>query len=395
MNNVLTPQGEAELADMVRQAAGDKTGLEIRGGGTRIGLGRPVQGAKTLSLANISGISLYEPGALTIVAGAGTPLSEIEKTLAEKGQRLPFEPMDHRSLFGTTGEPTIGGVVAANVSGPRRIQAGACRDSLIGVRFVSGTGEVIKNGGRVMKNVTGLDLVKLMAGSYGTLGVLSEVSFKVLPAPGHQATLGIEGLALKEAIGVLSAALSTPFEISGAAHFPRRGQASLTLLRVEGFESQLEYRLEKLKADLAKSLESRIIRAEEHDRLWRSVRDLEMFADTDEAVWKLSVKPSDAPAIAEAIHKQTTANMLFDWGGGLIWVGVEKAPDAHEPIIRQTVARFGGHATLVRAPNDVRLTTSPFHPEPRVVEQLSGAVRLKFDPAGILNPGRMMMQGAG
>ena len=203
----LAPANEAELAEIVADAAGTGTPLEIRGGGTRAGLGRPVQASKTLSTAGLSGITLYEPGALTLVAKAGTPLAEIEAALAGEGQMLPFEPMDHRALLGTAGAPTIGGAVACGVSGPRRIQAGACRDAILGVRFVNGRGEMVKSGGRVMKNVTGYDLPKLLCGSYGTLGVLSEISFKVLPKPETEATLVRHGLSAANGIGALSAAL--------------------------------------------------------------------------------------------------------------------------------------------------------------------------------------------
>jgi len=395
MNAVLTPASEAEIAEIIVTAKADKTPLEIVGGGTRSGLGRPVQAAKTLSLSVLSGISLYEPGALTLVAKAGTPLAEIERVLAEQGQRLPFEPMDHRALFATTGEPTIGAIVAANISGPRRIQAGACRDALLGVRFVNGHGEIIKSGGRVMKNVTGLDLVKLLAGSFGTLGVLSEVSFKVLPINEREATLAIKGLALEQAIGVLSAALTSPFEVSGAAYLPPGenekpdAKPSMTLLRVEGFASQVDYRLDRLKETVAAGLDVSVIKGKAHDALWCSVRDVEIFQGTDHCVWKLSVKPGDAPAIGNALQAEIDATMLFDWGGGLIWLGVDDQKTAGAEIIRSIVGQYGGHATLVRAPDALRLAIAPFQPQAKRIAELCAAIREKFDPAGILNPGRM------
>ncbi len=389
MSAILTPANEAEIADMVGEANAAVTPLEIRGGGTRSGLGRTVQATRTLSLKKLSGISLYEPGALTLVAKAGTPVAEIEKTLAAEGQRLAFEPMDHRALYATKGAPTIGGIVAANVSGPRRIQAGACRDALIGVRFVDGQGEIIKNGGRVMKNVTGLDLVKLMAGSHGTLGVLSEVSFKVLPVNERAATLAFHGLSSGKAIGILSGALGSPFEVTGAAHLPQNSEGPLTLLRVEGFAKQVDYRLERLKATIGAGLECSVIEGAEHDALWRFVRDAEMFRGSDKPVWKLSIKPSDAPAIEEALTKKADAKIMFDWGGGLIWVGVDDPESGEAETIRALVGSFGGHATLMRGPEPLRASVSPFQPQAQPVARLSAAIRNKFDPAGILNPGRM------
>ncbi|MEL7414796.1 MAG: FAD-binding protein, partial [Pseudomonadota bacterium] len=216
----LSPTTEDALSAAIADARAASTPLEIVGGGTRLGLGKPVQASDQLSTRGLSGITLYEPGALTLVAQAGTPLAEIEEALARENQRLAFEPMDHRALLGSEGEPTIGGVVAANVSGPRRVQAGACRDSLIGVRFVDGRGTVLKNGGRVMKNVTGYDLVKLMAGSYGTLGILTEVSFKVLPAPEARQVLLFDGLDVAQAVACMTEAMGSPYDLSGAAHLP-------------------------------------------------------------------------------------------------------------------------------------------------------------------------------
>jgi len=393
MSASLTPDSEAQIAEIIAAARADNQPFEIVGGGTRRGLGRPVQAAGTLSLKKLSGITLYEPGALSLMAKAGTPVAEIEQALAAGGQRLSFEPMDHRALFGTRGEPTIGGIAAANVSGPRRIFAGACRDSLIGVRFVNGSGEIIKNGGRVMKNVTGLDLVKLMAGSFGTLGVLSEVSFKVLPASERQATLVFEGLGVKAAVGVLSRALGSPFEVTGAAHLPENGpdekKPAMTLLRVEGFATQVDYRVNRLRETIGGEFEARVVEGNEHQALWRYVRDVEIFKGTGHQVWKLSVKPGDAPAIHQALQARLKARMVFDWGGGLIWAGVENTKTAEAEIIRSVVGQYGGHATLVRAPDALRSAIAPFQPQARRIGELSTAIRNRFDPAGVLNPGRM------
>jgi glycolate oxidase FAD binding subunit len=365
------PATEQQLSDAVRDASGP---LKIRGGGTRP-LGNPVTG-EVLSTAKLSGISLYEPGALTIVAQAGTPLAEVEAALAKENQRLPFEPMDHRGMLGTQGTPTIGGVVAANIAGPRRIQAGSCRDSLIGVRFVDGAGETIKNGGRVMKNVTGYDLVKLMAGSYGTLGVISEVSFKLLPGIAASATICVEGRSPEQAVAIMARVLGSPFEVSGAAFGGGR-----VLFRIEGFAQSIAYRsaqLETLLSDYgAVGVETDPDKTRE---IWSNIANVAAFHDTPGDLWRISVKPSDAPAlVAELGVKQT----MLDWGGGLIWALAEPGTD-----LRAVAPEIKGHRTLMRADDATKAKLGTFHPEPGLAAITQG-LRAKFDPRGILNPGLM------
>jgi glycolate oxidase FAD binding subunit len=386
------PQSEAEVQSIVAAAASARTPLRILGGGTRQGIGRPINAAVDLSVAGLTGITLFEPAEMVIGARAGTPLAEIERTLAASRQMLPFEPMDHRPLLGTTGEPTIGAVAAGNISGPRRISAGAARDSLIGVRFVNGKGEAIKSGGRVMKNVTGLDLVKLQAGSWGTLGVLTEVIFKLLPQPETSLTLVLHGLDDARGVAALAAGLTTPFEVSGAAHVPARdGQPAQTLLRLEGFENALKYRSKALAAALRSFAPAEVVPVDRSVRLWRSLADAApLGAAAETAVWRLSVKPSDGSRIVAAVAAAMPLHRHFyDWGGGLVWLETASAGDAGAAIIRAAVAAHGGHATLVRGPAALRAAVPPFQPEAAALARISEGIRRAVDPDALFNPGLM------
>lgn len=378
---MMTPSTEVELAEAI---VGAQSALRIQGGGTR-DIGAPVSG-EPVSTTGLSGVSLYEPGALTLVAGAGTPLEEIEATLAAEGQRLAFEPMDHRALLDTTGTSTIGGVVAGNISGPRRIQAGACRDSLLGVRFVDGAGRVLKNGGRVMKNVTGYDLVKLMAGSWGTLGVLTEVSLKVQAVPEAVGCVLINGLLDADAVAAMSAALGSPYDVSGAAHAPAGVDGHpVTMIRIEGLEASVAYRAAKLTEALA-GFGGDVSVERDADKVaagWAWVRDVTVMQGGEGDVWRISVKPSDGPKLVETLRaRHSDISVLYDWGGGLVWVQVPKGSDVRSTPI-------DGHATLIRGISESRASLPVFQPEPAPLAALSQGLRAKFDPRGILNPGLM------
>ncbi len=368
----LRPQTELDLAACVRDA---NIPLQIRGGGTR-GSILTADGCNELWTTGLSGVTLHEPGALTLVARAGTPVSEIEATLAAEGQRLPFEVPNLCRLLGRNGQSTIGGVVAANASGPRRVQAGACRDSLIGVRFVDGRGTVIKNGGRVMKNVTGYDLVKLLAGSWGTLGVLTEVSFKVLPIPETSITLSVTGLSDADAVRAMAVALGSPFDVTGAAHLPDKG----TLLRLEGFAASVAYRAGRLAGLLSPFGAVTQFDAAQSALCWADIRDVTPLAGQAGDVWRISVKPSDAPRVVAALCAPAH---LLDWGGGLIWALMPQDTDLRAMMPPEV----SGHATLVRGQGSV--TRPQFAPEPAPVAALTAGLRAKFDPRGILNPGLM------
>jgi glycolate oxidase FAD binding subunit len=396
--SVLEPKSEADAAAMIASAAAAHAPLSIVGGSTRSGLGRPAHNQSTITTSSLTGITLYEPSEMVISARAGTPLSEINAVLAEKRQMLPFEPMDHRPLFGSTGEPTIGAVLAGNFSGPARINRGACRDSAIGVRFINGRGEIIKGGGRVMKNVTGLDITKVMCGSYGTLGLLTEVTFKVFPIPEQATTLVLDGLDDTAAIAALSAALGSPFEPSAAAHLPAGvGTAQArTLLRLENFASSIDYRTGELGKLLKAYGSLRRVEGVESNQLWQDVRDAIPLAEPrDTAIWRISTKPSSAPSITKAIGAAISgARWFYDWGGGLIWLSVPVGADAGASVIRACLANAEGlgtkgHATLVRAPLDIRSTVPVFQPLTADLHKLTAGLKASFDPHAILEPGRM------
>lgn len=354
---VIIPTSDAELAQAICDT---KMPLAIRGGGTRSGeTTRPI-----LSMTGLSGISLYHPGALTLVARAGTPVAEIEATLAEKNQRLAFEPMDHRPVLGTAGTPTIGGVVAMNASGPRRVQAGAARDFLLGATFVDGQGTMIKNGGRVMKNVTGLDLTRLQCGARGTLGVLSEVSFKVLPLPERTATLAIPLDDPNAAVVAMSRALGSPFEVSGAAWDGAR-----VLLRIEGFADSVVYRGEML----AKLLPGLTLIDENP---WPEIRDGAGFADGPLDVWRVSLRASHGGTLAGRLRDRG-ARVSLDWGGALVWAGVTPGFD-----LRTLMTDLDGHATRLRGAGPI----PSLHPDPPARAALARGLRQKFDPKGLFAP---------
>ncbi|QFT61404.1 FAD-binding protein [Roseivivax sp. THAF30] len=361
----MRPGSEQEMSEAIRAASGP---VRIVGGGTRGGFGT----GEVIETGGLSGITLYEPGALTLVARAGTPLSEIEDALARENQRLAFEPMDHRALLGTRGKPTLGGVAAGNISGPRRIQAGAARDFMLGVRFVDGNGTIVKNGGRVMKNVTGYDLVKLMAGSWGQLGVLTEISLKVLPVPEMQATLVLHGLNDRDAVAAMSRALGSPYEVTGAAHLPASGR---TCLRIEGFERSVQYRLEALGQLFAEAAQDRIVDSAENAILWQAIRDAEHLAESAGNIWRISVKPSEGPVVAERLGAKAH---FFDWGGGLVWACLRRGDDA-----RHALTGISGHATLVRADPADLAKLPRFQPEPPAIAKLTDGLRRKFDPRGL------------
>ena len=394
------PRTEEEVAAIVREAHGRRQTIEILGGGSKRGIGRPVDAAVEITTAGLSGIVAYEPTEMVITARAGTPLATIQSELNRNNQMLAFEPPDWRELLGTAKtEPTIGAVAATNLSGPRRFAVGAARDCLLGIRFVNGEGEIVRNGGRVMKNVTGLDLVKLMAGSWGTLGLMTEVVFKVLPKRETETTLLVHGLDDEDATAALAAAMATPAEVSGAAHLPdlvsglvldgRLKGGSVTALRLEGFPESVKARIAMLEKVLGKGRDLSLIEEQTSKALWADIGNVKPFCDgTTRCVWKVSVAPTAGWRVVDAFRRSAAATAFYDWQGGLVWLRTEA--DAEAEALRAAIARFGaGHATLIRADAETRRTVPVFQPQAKAVDLLQARVRAAFDPQRLFNPGRM------
>jgi len=401
MSDTYKPQDHKDIEAAVQWAiAGGKT-LEIVGHGSKRRLGRPAQYDATLDLSGMAGIILYEPQELILSAKAGTPLAEITALLASNGQELAFEPMDYGPLFGSAqGLGTVGGMLAANVSGPRRIRVGAARDHFLGVVAVSGRGETFKSGGRVVKNVTGFDLCKLLAGSWGTLGILTEVTLKVLPRAKAEATLVVFGMNDSTAADAMATAMAAPLGVSGAAHLPdylashfdglSEAKAS-TVFRIESLAAALDDCLASLKSAVRPFGAVATLDEAASRRLWRAIRDVQPFwangSCGDRPLWRISTTPSKGCEIATNISP--ASQLFYDWAGGLMWVAPPATQDCNAREIRHAVAAVGGHATLVRAPAAVRASVDPFHPEAGALAALTRRVKENFDPKGVLNPGRM------
>ncbi|PWB89766.1 glycolate oxidase subunit GlcE [Methylocystis sp. MitZ-2018] len=389
---------QADAVDAICAAKAEGDCCAIVGGGSKSGLGRYAPQAQALSTAALTGVTLYEPDELVLSARAGASLSEIEALLDEHGQQLAFEPMDYGLLFGAeTGGATIGGAIAVNAAGPRRIKAGAARDHLLGFRCVTGRGELVKSGGRVMKNVTGYDLSKLVCGSYGTLALLTELTLKVLPKPQTECTLLAIGAEEAESLALLRRATATPCEPSALAMLPA-GAAPLALndnaaaIRLEGPAISVTARRD----DLVERLASDGVRFEtldEHDSaaLWRGLRDAAPVAAKVGQIWRISVAPSEGFAVVERIRRAGAPVLayFYDWAGGLIWLRLETVPDAYAAVVRSAVDASGGHATLIRASVETRATIDVFHPQPSALAALTRRVKASFDPAHILERGRM------
>lgn len=395
---ILTPSNEQELKSAVEQACANGQALEVIGSGSKKSLGRPVKADQLLDLTGFQGVVDYEPAELVLTAKPGTPLADIEQLLDDADQALAFEPPDFSELLGGEHSGTIGGVIACNLSGPRRLKAGAARDHLLGFKGVTGHGQAFKSGGKVVKNVTGYDLSKLITGSFGTLAALSEVSIKTLPKPETTWTLVLRDLDDREALTAMTKAMNSSQEVSSAAHLPSSvparlgfGNASLTALRLEGPAPSVEARF----ATLAKDFSS-VDKLEDQGSvsLWRGLRDVApLTSGSEQAVWRLSVPPKAGPAVIEAIKATLKITYFMDWAGGLLWLSTSESGDAGAKTIRNAIAvteaAAGGHATLIKASEGLRADIPVFQPQPSALAALTKRVKASFDPSGVLNPGRI------
>jgi glycolate oxidase FAD binding subunit len=400
---LLSPASLEEAAEIVRAAAADKTPLEILGAGTKRAYGRPVTAARQVTTAALSGILTYHPEELVMTARAGTRMREIVVALAERGQHLAFEPPDFSALYAedAAGSPrgdTLGGVLATNLAGPRRFAAGAARDHFLGFTAVNGRGEIFKAGGQVVKNVTGYDLPKLLAGSFGTLAIMDEVTIKTLPRPEKTRTVLLYGLDGPAASAAMTKALGGAYDVTGAAYLPNQvaqrskteyvgGRGSITALRVEGSAPSVEHHCKALRRDLGGENEE--LHSKHSVELWREIRDVNGFFDHENILWRVSVPPSHGPGIAAGFAIEVQGSDFYlDWGGGLIWLSLPLEHGANAQRVRSTLTRCGGHATLIRAPEEKRRTRPVFEIEGS--QALMQRVKRAFDPDGILNPGRMV-----
>lgn len=401
MTDLFKSRDEKDIVGAVAWAVAEGKALELIGRGTKRALGRPAQTDATLDVSALAGVALYEPEELIFSAQPGMPMREVEKLLAENRQELAFEPMDLGPLLGGAADGgTVGGMLAVNLSGPRRIKAGAARDHALGVKAVSGRGEAFKAGGRVVKNVTGYDLPKLLAGSWGTLAVMTEITLKVLPAPEDVETLLVLGLSDARAIEAMAAAIGSPWDVSGVCHLPHSvasrvpvravaaAHSAVTAFRLEGIPPSIAYRREKIEAMMRGYGALATLKVDDSRAFWRAIRDVIPFsAKTTNALWRLSVTPSAGAKIGSAIAAATGATMFYDWAGGLLWVEMPNETP-HEQAVRAAI-NGAGHALLLRGSPSVRASAGVFGPLGAEMGGVIRRVKESFDPKAVLNPGRM------
>nr|WP_249812591.1 FAD-binding protein [Bradyrhizobium sp. 141] len=405
--NTLKVRDAKDVEEVVRAAIANEQPLEIIGHGSKRGIGHAMATNAVLDVSALNAVTSYEPNELIVTLQTGAPLHDVLSLIDAKNQQFAFEPVNTAPLLGTPALGTIGGMIAAGLAGPRRIRAGGARDHLLGAHAVSGFGDSFKTGGKVVKNVTGYDLCKLLAGSWGTLSVMTEVTLKVMPKPEAERTLLLRGLDDAAANKAMTAALGSPFDVSGAAHLPKsafrakteglgdlagQGEA-LTVLRLEGITASAAHRAGSLRELLAPFGTATLVEDVASAALWATIRDVLPFAASGALgawpVWRIVCPPASGATLGAQLARETGGDVIYDWGGGLIWAALPPKADAHAPAVRARSNAVGGHATLIRAAEDVRRDVDVFHPQAPGIAALSERVRASFDPKTILNRGRL------
>lgn len=398
-----------DVEQAVRDAIAAEQPLEIIGHGTKRAIGQPMATNALLDVSALNSVVLYEPNELVLTVQAGAPMADVLSLIDSKNQQFAFDPMDTSLLLGTPrGAGTIGGTVSAGLAGPRRIKVGGARDHLLGFHGVSGFGDSFKAGGRVVKNVTGYDVCKLLAGSWGTLSVMTEMTLKVMPKAESERTLVLRGLDDIAATRAMTAALGSSFDVSSVSHLPgskHRGavdafacvgspETSATLIRLEGIGASVLDRAKSLSDKLSSFGQVSMIEDALSADVWAAIRDVAIFASTGplgaSPVWRIVCPPAAGGAFGQALARDTGGEVTYDWGGGLIWAALPPAPDAHASMLRERLKAIDGHATLIRATDQVRGIVDVFHPQRAGVAALGQRVKASFDPKNILNRGRMV-----
>ncbi|QDC37753.1 FAD-binding protein [Sphingobium fuliginis] len=379
------PDTANELADVISDMAARGARCELRGGASKATMGAD-RDAEVIDMRGFTGVVDYDPAELVLTVRAGTPLADVQRLVEGEGQMLAFEPFDHGPLLGgEAGKATIGGVVAAGVAGSQRLTMGGARDHLLGFTAVSGRGERFVAGAKVVKNVTGYDLSKLMAGSWGRLAAMTELTIKVLPRPRAVSSLAIDGLDHAQACRVMAWAMGCHAEVAAAAHLPADGdRPATTLFRLQGFAPSVEARCAVLPEILHDHGAAYLLPDHESEGLWASVGIAAPLADAP-VLWRINLRSSQAPSFIDRFAA-LGARWLIDWAGGLIWL----AHDGEADEVRAAAERAGGHAMLVRAPAEVRSTVPTQHPRTSGVVAIEQRVRRSFDPAGIFETGRFL-----
>lgn len=403
-NERFTPETERQARELVQWATAENRTIDLRGKNTKHGFGMPVEADCVVSMERFAGVTEYHPEELVMAALPGTPMAEISQALSRHKQHLAFEPMTLNRLYQVEDEGTIGGIFIGNLAGPRRFKAGSARDHILGVRAINGRAETWKSGGKVIKNVSGYDMSKLIAGSWGTLSVVTEVIFKVLPAPPTSMSLAVWGLSSEQGMALLTDIISTPYETSGLAYLPQSALAaierseltfpgeSLTLIRLEGTKLSVNERLQAIRKRQPEGYENSVLDQAESIATWSWIRDVTPLQDIQRTpvIARVSIPPASTPALARYLDQVDGCTWYLDAAGSWLWVGVpEAAAEADLDAVRQEVNTIGGTTILYRAPSGMKKNSGIYSFPDEAIKRLNGKIKNSFDPNKIFNPGRL------